>query len=136
MSSIAARPAGTAAYAVKTVAPDVDTTAIEAVLPAVTAVLREEGIIGTNDNDKWNEVEARGFKNDVVEYAKDGAKWGYHEVTYWQSNTRLIIKVRITKEGVATLSEIDAYDHPRESDKIDYKALSLKLQQAAGIVSE
>jgi len=133
MSSIAARPAGTAPYAVETVAPDVDTTAIEAVLPAVTQVLREEGIIATSDNAKWNEMEARGFESGIVEYAKDGAKWGYHEITHWQSNTRLIVKVRITKEGVATLTEIDAYDHPRPSDKIDYEALSLKLQRAAGI---
>lgn len=111
----------------------VDTTAVELVAPAVAKVLREEGIISTSGNQKWNDFEEEAFIRAVVSYAKEGAPYGYLEQTYSASNTRLIIKVNFNGKREASLSGIDAYDHPFESDEIDYEALSLKLQQAAGI---
>lgn len=111
----------------------VDTTAVEAVAPAVAKVLRAEGIISTSSNEKWNDFEEEAFVRAVVSYAKEGAPFGYLELTYTASNTRLIIKVDFNGKREAGLSAIDAYDHPYESDAIDYEALSLKLQQAAGI---
>lgn len=110
----------------------IDTAAIEAVAPELATVLREEKVLGTSDSADWNQMEEETFADSLVAYAAEGAKWGYHEVTYSSSNTRLIIKVGI-ENNVATITSIGAYDHPYRQDPAFYEALTEKLQKVAGL---
>jgi hypothetical protein len=111
----------------------INTDSIEAAAVRAAIVLREEKIFGNIDDSVWLDMEQDAFTRSVVIYAKEGAPYGYLELTYRSSNTRLIISVSI-KENEAVLDGIIACDHPFESDAIDYEALSAKLEQAAGIV--
>lgn len=112
-------------------ATEINTTAIEAAATRVAVALREEKIFGTIDDSVWLDMEQDAFTRSVVIYAKEGAPYGYLELTYRASNTRLIISVRINENREAVLTGITACDHPFESDAIDYEALSLKLEQVA-----
>lgn len=67
----------------------------------------------------------------VIDHTLTGV-WSYLELTYLEltyhpSVVRIIVKTRIVN-GVAVISEIDAYDHPYPSAPMDYDALNAELK--------
>lgn len=94
----------------------------------IAEILKEEGVICTFAEEKYNEFDLRDFVHMLVRHAEDPREIRrYLEITYAGTCVRLIAKMAVV-DGEAVLTSIDAYDHPWESEKIDYKRLSARLQ--------
>lgn len=108
-----------------------DTTALDSVLDKMTDVLVARKVFGSFDENNAMDaldlkLEKRRFKHMVTNHAVNGG-WSYLELTYRPSSVRIIVKTRIV-DGIATVSEIDAYDHPYPSARMDYDALNTELK--------
>lgn len=76
------------------------------------------------DEGKWLEMQKRSFTRMVQNHVTSGDR--YLEITYSPTQVRLLVSTKV-EGGTATVTEIDAYDHPRRNPKMDYDALNRDL---------
>lgn len=101
---------------------------LEAKSEAVFNVLNAHSVFGPLEGIRL-EVERRGFISSITSHATGGDSRHYLELTY-PSCVRLIINTTISAAGEANFSGIDAYDHPRKNDRMDYDALNADIHKA------
>ena len=110
-----------------TVRNDVSLTVLETSADVLFKVLNAHKVFGEINGETDGlrlEVEKRGFRDSVVEHALSGDPH-YLELTY-PSCVRLIIKTTIN-QGTAMFLSINAYDHPRKNEKMNYDALNYDM---------
>lgn len=101
---------------------------LEAKAEAVFNVLNAHKVFGNLEGLRLD-VERRGFINSVTDHATGADSRHYLELTY-PSCVRLIINTTVSLAGEADFSGIDAYDHPRKNDRMDYDALNTDILKA------
>lgn len=88
-------------------------------------VLTAHSVFWNYENPKHNAFERESFVRGLVGFATSDDIRSYHEVTF-TSCVRLIITVDIA-DGEAKLRAVDAFDHPRKNEAINYEALNEDL---------
>lgn len=107
----------------------VNTEKLSATAKVLAGVLKEEGVICTFTDEKYNEFDLNDFVHMLVRHAEDPRDVRrYLEITYSGSCTRLIANMKIV-DGEAVLTSINAYDHPWPSEKINYERVDARLQE-------
>ena len=113
----------------------VNTEKLSATARKLAEVLKEEGVICTFKEEKYNNFDINDFVHMLVRHAEDPREVRrYLEITYSGSCTRLIAKVAIV-DGEAVLTSINAYDHPWPSEKVNYERVDARLQEVLATAS-
>lgn len=107
---------------VTTEAKTINTDKLEAAAERFADVLVSEGVIGNYDSAKHNDFEKASFVRSLVGYATSDDIRSYHEETL-PNCVRIIAKVDIVNDE-AIIRTIDAFDHPWESEAINYARLN------------
>lgn len=88
----------------------------------IAGILAEENIF--DKNEKYAAFERRGFVTSVVE---GGAGFNYLELTYHQSNTRIIIRY-IDPKNPTALRSVDAFPYyGTRTEGVDYDRLNQRI---------
>lgn len=113
----------------------VKTEALTAVLEPMSQELKSAGVWGpvrNAEDEKWVERSRMDFVRSATRHAVSPDFSGDLELTYRETNVRLLVDVRTDEKNAAYVRDIDAFDHPRASH-VDVKALDAKLKAIAGI---
>lgn len=106
---------------------NVDTTELKSKAEAIAEICAERNVFYIHQNSPIErQFEKESFVNNIVRHAETFPKH-YLELTYRNSLVRFIIQVIIVN-GVAKLHSIGAYDHPYESETMDYTALNAAIK--------
>lgn len=97
----------------------------------IASILVEENILNRN-NDVYGELDLRGFITSVIEYPERDSVYSYLELTYHQTNTRIIIKFRSHGDDYVVKSA-DAYAYRGDTTEgIDYERVNARLEDYVG----
>lgn len=109
--------------------------AIEDRLDAIAETLWEAGVLNHCENSKWQSFEFSTFRNQVMSYVMSGAPFHHLELTYHDSNTRLMIVINFDVFNRATFTDVRAEKEVYSAESpVDFTYLNRNLAKAAGIV--
>lgn len=97
----------------------------------IASILVEENVLNRN-NDVYGELDLRGFITSVIEYPKTDNIFGYLELTYHTTNTRILVNYRYHgNDHVVHSIEAFAY-HGETTEGIDYERVNARLEEYVG----
>lgn len=100
-------------------------TKLDIKLEVLANLLHAYKVFGERDDDRYINMEKRGFKSMVSTHAATQSR-NYLEISYRSSCVRLIINTKVIN-GEAFITQIDAYDHPFINETMDYSGLNQAL---------
>lgn len=98
----------------------------EAKAEAMVHVLNKHKVFGDTLDGKWLKSEMRGFKGMVRDQATGNDSHNSLELTYRNSNVRLLVDARV-RDNEVVITGFQAYDHPSKNSRMDYEGLNKDL---------
>lgn len=101
-------------------------SSFEAKAEAMVHVLNKHKVFGDTLDGKWLKSEMRGFEGMVRDQATGRDSHNSLELTYRNSNVRLLVDARVIDKEVV-ITGFKAYDHPSKNSRMDYEGLNNDL---------